>query len=201
MPIDYTRTCFVIMPFGTKLVGKQKVNFDRIYDEIFKPAISAVVLPEGGKLKPCAHGQGLLRRRHRPGDVPVPERLAIRAGRYHRAQRQRDVRDRRAPRGAAVGHRHLPAGRRDHPVRHQSHQGLPLQLSPREERGGGARAGPARAQGIARAERASTARCRSRSGRRRRSRSGDEVQALLLEAENALRRSTGPPRSRSCARP
>ena len=53
MPIDYTRTCFVIMPFGTKLVGKQKVNFDHIYDEIFKPAISAVVLPEGGKLKPA----------------------------------------------------------------------------------------------------------------------------------------------------
>jgi tetratricopeptide (TPR) repeat protein len=49
---DYTKTCFVIMPFGTKPVGKRKVNFDRIYDKIFKPAIAAVALPEGGKLKP-----------------------------------------------------------------------------------------------------------------------------------------------------
>ena len=52
MATDYTKTCFVIMPFGTKPVGKHKVNFDRIYDEIFKPAIGAVELPEGGKLRP-----------------------------------------------------------------------------------------------------------------------------------------------------
>jgi tetratricopeptide (TPR) repeat protein len=53
MPLlDYTKTCFVIMPFGTKPVGKHKVNFDRIYDDIFKPAIAAVELPEGGKLRP-----------------------------------------------------------------------------------------------------------------------------------------------------
>ena len=51
--IDYEKTCFVIMPFGVKPVGKQKVNFDRIYDDIFKPAISAVALPEGGKLRPA----------------------------------------------------------------------------------------------------------------------------------------------------
>jgi len=50
--LDYTTICFVIMPFGTKPVGKHKVNFDRIYDEIFKPAIAAVALPEGGKLLP-----------------------------------------------------------------------------------------------------------------------------------------------------
>ena len=49
--MDYTKICFVVMPFGTKPVGKHKVNFDRIYDEIFKPAINAVALPEGGKLK------------------------------------------------------------------------------------------------------------------------------------------------------
>ncbi len=52
-PVDYTKACFVIMPFGTKPVGKHRVNFDRIYDDIFKPAVSAVTLPEGGKLKPC----------------------------------------------------------------------------------------------------------------------------------------------------
>ena len=52
-PRDYSKICFVIMPFGSKLVGKQKVNFDRIYDNIFKPAIGAVSLPEGGKLQPA----------------------------------------------------------------------------------------------------------------------------------------------------
>jgi tetratricopeptide (TPR) repeat protein len=51
--LEYEKTCFVIMPFGTKLVGKHKVNFDRIYDDIFRPAISAVALPEGGKLRPA----------------------------------------------------------------------------------------------------------------------------------------------------
>jgi len=51
-PIDYTKVCFVIMPFGTKPVGKRKVNFDRIYDEIFVPAVAGVPLPEGGKLVP-----------------------------------------------------------------------------------------------------------------------------------------------------
>jgi tetratricopeptide (TPR) repeat protein len=51
--VDYTKTCFVIMPFGSKPVGKHKVNFDGIYDKIFKPAISAVTLPEGGKLRPA----------------------------------------------------------------------------------------------------------------------------------------------------
>jgi tetratricopeptide (TPR) repeat protein len=53
MAIDYAKTCFVVMPFGTKPVGKHKVNFDHIYDNIFKPAIAAVALPEGGKLKPA----------------------------------------------------------------------------------------------------------------------------------------------------
>jgi tetratricopeptide (TPR) repeat protein len=51
--VDYTKTCFVIMPFGSKLVGKRRVNFDRIYDEIFKPAVAGVALPEGGKLRPA----------------------------------------------------------------------------------------------------------------------------------------------------
>jgi tetratricopeptide (TPR) repeat protein len=49
--VDYTRTCFVIMPFGSKPVGRHKVNFDRIFDEIFRPAIDAVRLPEGGRLR------------------------------------------------------------------------------------------------------------------------------------------------------
>jgi len=49
--MDYTKICFTVMPFGTKPVGKHKVNFDNIYENIFKPAINAVALPEGGKLK------------------------------------------------------------------------------------------------------------------------------------------------------
>ena len=50
--IDYTHVCFVIMPFGQKVVGDRKVNFDDIYQRIFYPAIGAVTLPEGGTLEP-----------------------------------------------------------------------------------------------------------------------------------------------------
>jgi tetratricopeptide (TPR) repeat protein len=50
--MDYAKICFVIMPFGLKDVGDHKVNFDALYDDIFVPAISAVPLPEGGKLEP-----------------------------------------------------------------------------------------------------------------------------------------------------
>ena len=49
--IDYTRICFVIMPFGKKKVGEQEVNFDFIYDEVFEPAIKATPLPEGDGLR------------------------------------------------------------------------------------------------------------------------------------------------------
>jgi tetratricopeptide (TPR) repeat protein len=52
MDIDYSKVCFVIMPFGTKPVGKRKIDFDRIYDTIFEPAIKGVRLPEGGRLRP-----------------------------------------------------------------------------------------------------------------------------------------------------
>lgn len=50
--IDYTKVCFVIMPFGEKRVGDRDVNFDPIYKDIFEPAIAAVPLPEGGFLVP-----------------------------------------------------------------------------------------------------------------------------------------------------
>jgi tetratricopeptide (TPR) repeat protein len=52
MPRDYTKVCFVIMPFGVKPVGDKKVDFDKIYDGIFEPAIRQVSLPEGGMLEP-----------------------------------------------------------------------------------------------------------------------------------------------------
>jgi tetratricopeptide (TPR) repeat protein len=52
--MDYSKICFVIMPFGIKPVGDRTVDFDKLYDDIFVPAISAVSLPakEGGKLEP-----------------------------------------------------------------------------------------------------------------------------------------------------
>ena len=50
--MDYSKLCFVIMPFGEKLVGDRIVNFDKLYDDIFVPAIRSVSLPEGGKLEP-----------------------------------------------------------------------------------------------------------------------------------------------------
>ena len=64
--IDYTKECFVIMPFGKKKVTvpstrptrakptvSKLVDFDGIYDEVFAPAINSVRLPEGGKLIAC----------------------------------------------------------------------------------------------------------------------------------------------------
>lgn len=50
--MDYSKICFVIMPFGKKPVGEQMVDFDALYDDIFVPAIAAVTLPEGGRLDP-----------------------------------------------------------------------------------------------------------------------------------------------------
>ncbi len=51
--VDYSRICFVIMPFGTKTVGECEINFDEIYDEIIEPAVNATSLPaaEGGNLE------------------------------------------------------------------------------------------------------------------------------------------------------
>lgn len=50
--MNYTKICFVVMPFGTKEVDEQKIDFDKIYDEIFFPALSSITLPEGGNLVP-----------------------------------------------------------------------------------------------------------------------------------------------------
>ena len=43
-------TCFVIMPFGQKPVGKVQVDFDVVYQRLFKPAIKGVRTPERSKL-------------------------------------------------------------------------------------------------------------------------------------------------------
>jgi len=50
--MDYSKICFVIMPFGKKKVGRKNVDFDKIHQEIFAPAIASVRLPEGGSLAP-----------------------------------------------------------------------------------------------------------------------------------------------------
>jgi tetratricopeptide (TPR) repeat protein len=50
--LDYKQTCFVIMPFGKKKVGDKEVDFNFIYENVFKPAVSGTDLPEGGKLEP-----------------------------------------------------------------------------------------------------------------------------------------------------
>jgi tetratricopeptide (TPR) repeat protein len=49
--MDYSKICFIIMPFGTKDVDGKEVSFDSIYEEIFVPAIRAATLPEGGRLE------------------------------------------------------------------------------------------------------------------------------------------------------
>jgi tetratricopeptide (TPR) repeat protein len=57
---DYSKICFVVMPFGKRAITNrkkffglraQKVDFDSIYTSVFAPAIEAVELPEGGKLR------------------------------------------------------------------------------------------------------------------------------------------------------
>jgi len=48
--MNYSKTCFVIMPFGKKDVGNRNVDFDKVYEQVFVPAIDAAPLPEGGKL-------------------------------------------------------------------------------------------------------------------------------------------------------
>ncbi len=50
--IDYTKICFVVMPFSKKTVDGKEIDFDYIYNQIFKPSISGVTLPEGGNLIP-----------------------------------------------------------------------------------------------------------------------------------------------------
>jgi len=64
--LDYSKICFVIMPFGSKSVAlpsegpngltgapaTKRIDFDALYTDIFVPAISAVILPDGGKLEP-----------------------------------------------------------------------------------------------------------------------------------------------------
>ncbi len=58
----YDRTCFVIMPFGKKNVGDRVIDFERIYQTIYKPGILDVVLPapETGSLTPLRADEALM---------------------------------------------------------------------------------------------------------------------------------------------
>src|SRR6185312_8829603 len=61
---DYLRTCFVIMPFGKKRLTmlrrrmrrgypdtvSKTIDFDWTYNNVFRPAIDSIELPEGGQL-------------------------------------------------------------------------------------------------------------------------------------------------------
>lgn len=57
---DFHKTCFIIMPFGkkhlqiynemTEKTEDIEIDFDFVFNEIFKPAIESVSLPEGNKL-------------------------------------------------------------------------------------------------------------------------------------------------------
>jgi hypothetical protein len=40
--IDYSRMCFVAMPYGPRRVGRRTINFDAIYQEIFRNAVKRV---------------------------------------------------------------------------------------------------------------------------------------------------------------
>jgi len=42
-----TVSCFVIMPFGVKVVAGLEVDFDAVYREVFVPAIEAVPVDDG----------------------------------------------------------------------------------------------------------------------------------------------------------
>lgn len=50
--MDYSKICFVIMPFGEKPIGDRMVDFDKVYDDVFVPAVCKIALPEGGALEP-----------------------------------------------------------------------------------------------------------------------------------------------------
>jgi len=50
---DYWRTCFVVMPYGVGKVNDEKIDFDGIYSNIFKPAIQRVRV--SGSVRLTAH--------------------------------------------------------------------------------------------------------------------------------------------------
>lgn len=75
--IDYTKICFVVMNFGIKKIKRKKIDFDKIYEQVFEPAILEVTLPEGGKLIPIRTDKELL-----SGDIEVEMFQYLRNARF-----------------------------------------------------------------------------------------------------------------------
>lgn len=46
------RTCFVVMPYGKRKAGRQVVDFDTVYKEVFKPAIRRIRVDDKATLVP-----------------------------------------------------------------------------------------------------------------------------------------------------
>ena len=60
-PAQYERSCYVILPFGMKTTNDgETVDFDRVYGDVFVPAIEAVSLADGGSLEPVRADTDLL---------------------------------------------------------------------------------------------------------------------------------------------
>lgn len=51
-PSDYDRTCFVIMAYGRRKIRNEEIDFDAIYDQIIKPAISNCRVNGNFRLRP-----------------------------------------------------------------------------------------------------------------------------------------------------
>lgn len=49
---DYDTTCFIVMPFGTKIVGDREVDFDAVYESLIAPAVTRAQTPAGEALQP-----------------------------------------------------------------------------------------------------------------------------------------------------
>lgn len=50
--VDLERACLVVLPFGTKQVGERVIDFDAVWEHLFKPAIGDLRLTKGEPLVP-----------------------------------------------------------------------------------------------------------------------------------------------------
>ena len=94
--MDHRAVCFVIMPFGRKPDPSGRiVDFDRIYADGHRAG------GRGGRPRRRARRRGEGRRLHPQADVRAHPAQRIRHRRSHHSQRQRLLRARHPPRGAA----------------------------------------------------------------------------------------------------
>jgi SH3-like domain-containing protein len=50
--VDLARACLVVLPLGTRQVGERVIDFDAVWEHLFRPAIEDMRLPEGEPLVP-----------------------------------------------------------------------------------------------------------------------------------------------------